>query len=431
MYIVQNRTFLRWGITLLIALGLTAGIWPRFGQAMEMPMPSEGLACTTSSSPYPTFTLTATDGYIRLSDGNVIYMWGYAGEHGFQYPGPVLCVNQGDVVTVVLHNELPEDVSIVFLGQVGVLSNGAPSQPVVDGSGTVVSLTQPAAANGGSVTYSFVAQEPGTYLYHSGTNPSKQVQMGLAGALIVRPSLGVNYAYNSADSEFDPSTEFLLFLSEVDPLMHAAIEQGASFDMRNYRPRYFLINGRNFPDTLAPNFISRLPSQPYGALARIHEWDGVSPPVLVRYLSVGTTDYPFHPHGNSGRIIARDGRLLKGGAGQDLSYEKFTVNVGPGQTVDALFTWRDAERWDPVSNPVPVAIPAQQDLVWGMFSSGSPYLGVKSLPPDFASHNECGEYYLIAHNHALQQIVAWDLPMLGQITYIRVDPPEPNTCMGH
>ena len=42
--------------------------------------------------------------------------------------------------------------------------------------------------------------------------------------------------------------------------------------------------------------------------------------------------------------------------------------------------------------------------------------------------NQCGEYYHIAHNHALQQITAWGVVMSGQITFTRIDPPLPNDC---
>ena len=38
--------------------------------------------------------------------------------------------------------------------------------------------------------------------------------------------------------------------------------------MNNYHPRYWLINGRGFPDSIADNGASWLPTQPYGALAR-------------------------------------------------------------------------------------------------------------------------------------------------------------------
>ena len=52
-----------------------------------------------------------------------------------------------------------------------------------------------------TVTYTFTASQPGTYLYESGTNPHKQVHMGLYGALVVRPTgtgFGPNFAYNDA-----------------------------------------------------------------------------------------------------------------------------------------------------------------------------------------------------------------------------------------
>ena len=125
-----------------------------------------------------------------MGDGNTVFMWGYSvvGQP-FQHPGPVLCANEGDTVTVVLHNNLGEAASIIFPGQENVLANGAPVQPQVDGSGNVTSLTN-AAATGDIVTYSFVATHPGTFIYESGTNPEKQVRLGLFGALIVRPSQG-------------------------------------------------------------------------------------------------------------------------------------------------------------------------------------------------------------------------------------------------
>ena len=52
-------------------------------------------------------------------------MWGFSeGSRPFQHPGPVLCVTEGDTVTVILHNTFtttsPKSapaVSIVFPGQ--------------------------------------------------------------------------------------------------------------------------------------------------------------------------------------------------------------------------------------------------------------------------------------------------------------------------
>jgi len=219
-------------------------------------------------------------------------------------------------------------------------------------------------------------------------------------------------------------------------MLHMAVEQDLPYNMNNYRSRYWMINGRSFPDTIAPNGAEWLPNQPYSSLVHIHPYnnDSLSPaynpyPALVRFLSVGTENYPHHPHGNHGRIIARDGNVLIGEGGVDLSYEKFTISVGPGETHDELFGWTDVEQWHPVDNPIPVIIPQLQNLTFGTFYSGSAYLGnVEELPVGHQILNQCGEYYHIAHNHALQQITAWGVVLSGHITFTRIDPPLPNDC---
>lgn len=399
-----------------------------------------GVVCTTGG-PNPIFNLTAQPGYILLSDANTMYMWSYSLTGGsFQYPGPVLCVNQGDTVTIILHNSLPESTSIMFPGQEDVQANGAPAQPEFLGvGGTLSSLTNTAAPGGGTVTYSFVANNPGTFIYESGTDPKKQIQMGLASALIVRPTAGADFAYNRSDSQFTVGEEFIAILSEIDPYLHQSVEAGkTNFNMNNYHPRYWLMNGRGFPDTVADNFASWLPAQPYGALALIHPFnDTVSPldpayhpyPGLERFVNIGTEDYPFHPHGQNGLLIGRDGHPLGDVGAADLSMEKFAVNVGPGQTWDVLFKWYDAEGYNATTNPVSVPMPDLVNMTVGMFSSGSPYLGTLAvMPPGIQTLNQCGEYYIISHNHALFQLDAWGLTMAGQITYLRVDPPLPNNC---
>jgi FtsP/CotA-like multicopper oxidase with cupredoxin domain len=403
--------------------------------ATAAPPPNVGIVCTPGTggtADHPIFNLTTKTGHITLPDGNTAFMWGYSsGFDAFQHPGPVLCVNEGDTVTVILHNTLPEATSIAFPGQDGVLADGVPAGPEVTGAGAVTSLTDTAAANAGSITYSFVADHPGTFLYESGTSPEKQVRMGLFGALIVRPSLGANYAYDRPDSRFTPSEEFMVLLSEIDPYQHQAVEQGKAFNIDNYHPRYWLINGRGFPDSIADNGASWLPSQPYGALAQVYPFDSATHPYpgMARYLNVGTEDYPFHPHGNNGLVIGRDGRALEGPAGEDLSMEKFDINIGPGQTWDVIFKWYDAEGYDPATNPVPSTVPNLTDSVVGVFYSGSPYLGTReTLPPGTATLNQCGEFYIISHNHALFQITSWGTNMTGPITYMRINPPQPNDC---
>src|ERR1700692_452104 len=82
-----------------------------------------------------TFNLTAQDAHISQPDGAMVYSWGYGcngAPTGFapsaisgatcssmQVPGPTLIVNEGDVVTVTLTNNLPTaagNTSILFPG---------------------------------------------------------------------------------------------------------------------------------------------------------------------------------------------------------------------------------------------------------------------------------------------------------------------------
>lgn len=382
---------------------------------------TDGMVCTNG----PSFTLTTNSGYIGTPDGNVVYMWGFSsGSDPFQYPGPVLCVNQGDTVTVVVHNTLNRKISLIFPGQDDVLADGQPDGPEFSGA-TLVSLAKTAAAGGGSVTYSFVAERPGTFVYQSGTETDIQVPMGLFGAIVVRPAGHPDWLYDNPSTAFDPAREYIHLFSEVDPALNTAMERNRPFNTRNYHPRYWFINGRGLPDTLAPNYASWLPDQPYGALVRITPYHPtLNPlPAAVRYLSVGSIDYPFHPHGNNVRVVGRDGNLLESSTFEDLAYDKYSIPVGPGQAWDTLFTWQDPEAYSE-SNPVPVTFPNILDLFFGTFFSGSPYLGSQGeLPVGTTVQNQCGEFYHIAHNHALYQLTSWGAVMTGMGTYTRIDPP--------
>lgn len=389
---------------------------------------SEGLLCDTDA--HQTFSLTARAGYVSTPDGNSIYMWSYSDTKGsFQLPGPTLCVTSGEPVTVILHNTLSEPTSIVFPGQKGVKANGNPAQPQFDSGGSLTSMVQPAAAAKGSVTYTFTAGSPGTYLYESGTDVNKQVQMGMYGALVVRPAGHPNQVNDRADSAFTPGKEYVFLLSEIDPDVHLAVERKQPVDWTKYTARYFMINGRSMPDTLAPNNASWLPTQPYGALVHIKPYDAATNPLpaTIRYLNAGTVNYPFHPHGSDERVVGIDGHALQGPNGEDLSYQKYDLDVEPGQTVDVLMDWRDVEGWNALTNPVPTTLPAITDqLLVGTdtWFSESPYLGAKNpLPTNITSNNECGEYYHIAHSHSLQQATNYGATFGGMMTVFRIDPP--------
>ena len=378
------------------------------------------------------FDLVARAGHITTGDGDSVLMWGYAFGNGLmQYPGPTLIVNEGDLITVRLKNELSEPVSIIFPGQDGVLAIG----------GNSGLLTREAPPDGATVvTYTFVASNPGTYMYHSGTRVDFQVEMGLTGALIVRPSSGVNRAYNHPQTSFD--REYLFVLSEIDPSIHELVELGrrSEVDMSRYFPVLWFLNGRTSPDTMADDGAPWLPHQPYGCLPRLHPGEII----LTRVIGGGRDLHPFHPHGNHLRIIGENGRLLESapGAGPDLSYSDFTLTVVPGSTYDALFTWTGEKLgWDIYGHgpgdplqpneyapdhgkPLPVQLPEKQNLMFGNHYSGSPFLGAfGDLPPGTGGMNASGGLFFMWHSHTEKEIVNNDIFPGGMMTMLIVEPP--------
>ena len=381
----------------------------------------------------PTFNLTAKNGFITTPDGGAYLMWGYALDGGtMQYPGPTMDVNEGDTVTVNLTNQLNVPVSIVFPGNVGVTAAG-------DSNGL---LTKEADPNGGTASYSFTAAHPGTYLYYSGTNPALQVEMGLVGAIIVRPSgqpPGENWAYNHSDSRYD--YEYLFLLTEMDPVIHEMAQCGKwdQIDLTTYWPVLWFINGRNAPDTMMPANTPLLPTQPYNCLPRMHPGDRL----LMRCLGGGRDLHPFHPHGNNFTQIARDGRLLSSGpgAGADLAVSDFTLTVAPGETADTIFEWTGEKLgWDIYGHdvndpmqpneyapdhgkPFPVKLPDKKDLTFGATYSGSPFLGLQGdLPPGEGGFNVNAGYFFMWHSHNEKEMVNYNIFPGGMMTMLIIEP---------
>jgi FtsP/CotA-like multicopper oxidase with cupredoxin domain len=405
------------------------------------------------------FDLVAREGYVSNPDGGSIYSWGYALGGGLmQYPGPTLIVNQGDTVTVTLKNELPQpagNVSIVF-----------PDHDVKTTGGTAGKLTREAAPGGAStVTYRFTAANAGTYSYHSGTRVDLQVDMGLVGAIIVRPT-GFDpmapRAYEHDASRYD--YEHLFLLTEMDPNIHEAVASGiaagaVSVDTSTFFPVYWFINGRSAPDTMLAAGVPWLPHQPYNCMPMLQPGSRL----LMRLIGGGRDLHPFHHHGNNSLIIARDGRLLESaaGSGPDLAVSDFTVTVFPGGTADAIFTWtgeklgwdiygtgaehehacngisvNDAspasEGFDPVSKeycpdhgkPFPVVLPGEQELTFGGQWSGSPFMGdAGALPPGEGGLNPNAGYFFMWHSHNEKEMTNYDVFPGGMMTMAVVLPP--------
>ncbi len=270
-----------------------------------------------------TYNLRADYGSVTMPDGRVIPVWGFAlGSGPVTIPGPTLEVPAGDTTLVInLTNNLAKPVSLVVAGLPATLS------PVFD-SGTptrVVSFTHEAAPAGGPATYTFTGVRPGTFLYESGTDPSLEVQMGLFGAIVVRPATA-GRAYDAPASAYDH--EVVMLVSEIDPVFHDTVAQGKYAPEKtpetalpgevtstiDYHPKYFLVNDRPYTDPYAPFAGGR-----------------AGETTLIRLINAGLQTHSMELQGTRMDVIAQDGNLL----GHPRT-GRVSESLEAGQTLDIL-----------------------------------------------------------------------------------------------
>lgn len=300
MNTTKRHTIVKLGVALLLAAGLLglAGLLQRDALAATLPAATCTLTGTTR-----TCELWATTGTLSLPGGASVPIWGFAdtATGSAMLPGPAIIANQGETVQVILHNNLTESTALILPGQ------AMPPDLIGIAAGADNALSP----------YSFVAASPGTYLYEAGLLPNSQhqVAMGLFGALIVRstavPPLGfAGQAYADAATAFHD--EALLVLSEIDPALNNSPDP-ASFDMRSYKPKYWLINGKAYPDT--EEILSAAGNK-----------------ALLRIINAGVDQHSLGLLGVDQEVLAVDGSPLAH------SYRVAAATLGSGQTADRLVT---------------------------------------------------------------------------------------------
>lgn len=232
-----------------------------------------------------------------------------------------------------------------------------------------------------SATYYFKPEHPGTLMYHCHVEASEHVQMGMYGALIIYPSKeslkksGIkqhkngtwsyydipqpnipktatnrNFAYNDIDSYFDK--EYVMLLSDLDTNWHHSVQQGAKFNPVDFKPNYWLVNGRAFPDTLLPH-PQTAPEGSNPDLVQINYESYVhvktGQQFLLRMINMGYQVVPWHIHGWHFMVIGKDSNPspflkisrklgLQGHNGKEMG---FTATIGSGETYDLLIMAED------------------------------------------------------------------------------------------
>ncbi len=218
-----------------------------------------------------------------------------------QIPGPRLRVTEGDRIRINVTNKLPESTTVHWHGLI------VPNE--MDGP---ANITQKPIEPGGKYVYEFTTEQSGTYFYHTHDHIDRQQAFGLYGALIIDPKNRVE--------EPQADHEYVLQLQEW--LEREGLTYPAML-MEGALPNYFTINGKAYPATDTVKM-------------------KVGETIKLRFIgSNNNFVHPMHVHGGPFTVVARDGNVLPPAA----RFEADTVNVGPGQRYDVIWTAHRPGKW--------------------------------------------------------------------------------------
>jgi FtsP/CotA-like multicopper oxidase with cupredoxin domain len=217
--------------------------------------------------------------------------------------------------------------------------------------------------------YVFRPRDPGTYMFHCHVEDVEHVHMGMTSLVFVRPMQDGNvalypsgkYAYNDGDGSTGFDREFVMFLSEVWAEAHWADAHIQLPEWSDYHPDFSLLNGRVYPDTVAPNAPFKVDAsaahslnpqtdavgdlvapagrpdlqyQPYSALVTCNAGERV----LLRFANLGFREAAMTLAGIKMKVVGKDATPMRGRDGTDTSYLTSSVNFGAGESIDAIFT---------------------------------------------------------------------------------------------
>ena len=209
---------------------------------------------------------------------------------------------------------------------------------------------------GASLTYYYLAKDAGTYMYHCHVEATEHMQMGMLGNLWVRPrqnklpddtdlngfthQTGFTYAYNDGDGSTRYDVEYPIQIGSFDPDFHDASFEVQPLPFAAMEDRYFLLNGRGYPDTVNAGVISTVDplgavqeSQPVTSLVTANPDEKI----LLRISNLNVTVFnTLATNGPPMLVVGRDARLLRDGAGANMYYSTNSLTLGGGQSADVI-----------------------------------------------------------------------------------------------
>jgi len=312
-------------------------------------------------------------------------------------PAPMMAIDEDDEFFLTLSNvgmimrpDLFEQHTVHFHGYPNASSfyDGVPDASV-------------AINIGGSFTYYYLAPDAGTYFWHCHITPPEHLQMGMVGQLYVRPrqdripgneplygpllaqelptadprkrcgtdilcsaplppsnsAIHANnksgtptlYAYNDGDGSTAYDVEYPIQIHGFDPSFHFV---GMTFNPEQFtdmKDKYFLLNGRSYPDTVTPGALSTQVtdgtshySQPLAtiinipaggkALLRISDLD------VTEFQTLASLGIPMH-------VIGQNARLLRDMAGTNMDFYSNSITLGGGESLDVILDASDITKY--------------------------------------------------------------------------------------
>lgn len=268
-------------------------------------------------------TFYITEGYITQPDGVDVYFRGFSSSTAsLNIPGESIIVQQGDTVQITIVNTLGSSHSFVIDGIDDIQVN----------SGRI--------RGGETQTISFVARNPGSYLYYDARNAPYNRVTGLHGGIAVMPSGLDNQLYAGSPTFMQ---QYFWVFNDCDPSWNNAVRNGQT-PGNNYVPRYFTLNG--------------LSGRPPGAAGAMDPAiDSMADPrtkldghlgdrTLIRCLNAGMVQHAVHTHGNHMEWLSSNGQV------RPVIWEKDIVPLdGNGGNVDVIFPFAPPpDAWPPVTN---------------------------------------------------------------------------------
>ena len=267
-----------------------------------------------------------------MSDGKCVNFWSFTDTTSGKLPGPQVEVGIGDTLNLSFSMMGGGGSSACAGTNNPLMEMGAYSGHTIHMHGADVPTAEdgvPETLNGGtsgvmSDTYTFTptANMAGSMMYHCHVHTVKHLEMGLYGALVVRPKNAsgafLNQITTNAATAYDYVQTYLF--STVDPAYHTAT--GDSTVFADYNPAYFLISGAEGKSTTAPAITL--------AAAK-------SKKVALRLVGIHSVNGTFSIKDGSNNaqpftVYTQDARSLP--TPQTVT----SLDVSPGQRYDIIFT---------------------------------------------------------------------------------------------